>query len=405
MKNRVSILAVLVIVLAFSSGIASISAQEDMTAPFVEVADQLSLDGAVLVASAYSEGLGFIVIHADNGEGVPGPAIGQHALNAGWSYNIRIDIDTTMATPVLFAMLHADDNALGVYEFGQIEAADGPVMVDNAPVSSAFNVTSLRVQDQSLGGEDELVIRAVTMPESGWVVVHADADGSFGEVVGQALIEAGTTTALQIPLTGSPTNVLWPMLHVDTGVAGEYEFSEVEGADGLVVVNDQIATTRIWIVPHLRTGSQVIMHGDNWVGEMANDTGPMMRIRSVLSEGPGIVVVYQDVNGQPGLVAGFALVPAGLSVNVEVSLNTTMLTPTMWPMLHVDDQTIGSYEFGEVENADMPIVMDGKVVTFPINVAPSILFAEQAVQDGTLTFAQVIIDAPGWHANLCSGDH
>ena len=38
------------------------------------------------------------------------------------------------------------------------------------------------------------------------------------------------------------TGVLFPMLHYDTDTIGEYEFGTIEGADGPVVVNEQVVT-------------------------------------------------------------------------------------------------------------------------------------------------------------------
>ena len=81
---------------------------QDVT-PSVTVSDQISLNGSVVIESAVSDGPGFIVIHADNGEGGPGPVIGHAPLNPGDNFNISVDITATQATPTLFAMLHALD--------------------------------------------------------------------------------------------------------------------------------------------------------------------------------------------------------------------------------------------------------------------------------------------------------
>ena len=70
----------LVLVVALLSLLAvSVSAQDEMMAtPSVEVVDQVSLNATVDVASVYSEGAGWVVIH--NSEG---PGIGQAAVAPG----------------------------------------------------------------------------------------------------------------------------------------------------------------------------------------------------------------------------------------------------------------------------------------------------------------------------------
>ncbi len=391
-----------IVVLALAlvlGGVVSVSAQDT---PSVEVADQLSLDGTVTIASAYSEGPGFIVIHIDNGEGAPGPIAGYRAINPGWNYNVKVEIDTTMATPTLFAMLHKDDNTVGEYEFGQVEGADGPVVVDGSVVTPPFNVNIVYATDQFVE-MGHITIASVTAQVPGWLVVHALNPEGFrpGPVLGETWVDAGTTVDVQVDLEGEITDVLWPMLHVDTGEAGVYEFGSVEGADVPVVVDGRVATFPIWTVPHMRVSDQPIMHGEN-----RPDGGGMMTptlvADSALSEGPGWLVVHADNDGAPGPVLGFSPVEAGLNTDVAVELDADGLTPTLWPMLHVDTGEAGVYEFGQVEGADGPVRVNDAVLTFPINAAPAIVYEGSIDEMGTLTVAEAVIDAPGWlviHAN------
>ena len=66
--NKRFLLTSLALLTLLASSFLTVSAQDDMMdVPSVEVADQLSLDGTVVIDIAYSEGPGFIVIHADNG--------------------------------------------------------------------------------------------------------------------------------------------------------------------------------------------------------------------------------------------------------------------------------------------------------------------------------------------------
>ncbi|GAB4572941.1 MAG: hypothetical protein Kow0077_13780 [Anaerolineae bacterium] len=385
---------VLTVAIVLGIGVFGVSAQ-DMPAPSVTVSDQVSLDGTVTIDSIYSEGPGFIVIHIDNGEGRPGPIAGYRAVNAGWNINVKVAIDTTMATPTLFAMLHVDTGEVGSFEFGAVEGADGPVIVDGAPLTPPFAATIVRAYDQ-LVEMGHITITSVTAQQDGWLVVHAGDASAPGPVLGQTFVPAGTSVDVQVDLEGEITPVLWPMLHVDTGTAGEYEFAGPGTEDGPVAVNGRVATFPIWTIPHMRVSDQIVMHADNYPGEMMMDKGPMLIADSVLAEVDGWLVVHADNDGGPGPVLGQTFVPAGTNTVVAVELNAEGLTPVLWPMLHVDTGTAGEYEFAGPGTDDGPVAVDGNVLTFPVNAAPTIRYSGALAEDGALIVDAALIDAPGW---------
>lgn len=399
--KRISLILILLIALAVPF---TAMAQET---PEVNVSDQVSLDGTVKIASVYSEVPGFIVIHQDNGEGSFGAVIGGHSVNAGWNFNIKVPIDASLATTTLYAMLHVDDNEMGVYEFGTVDGADGPVIVDGAPVAPAFNVDLIRARNQFVN-EGTVTIANVTAQVDGFIVIHADMDGGFAAVIGSAPVTAGQNSDVVVEIdAASATNVLWPMLHVDTGVAGEYEFGAVEGADGPVVVNGTVAVTSIWSVPFMRIQDQIVTHGD---GMDMMDMAPSVVADSVLADVNGFLVIHSEADGGPGPVAGFAPVTAGLNTNVVVELDPEVVTPRLWPMLHVDTGEAGVYEFGTVEGADGPVRVNDAVLTFGINAAPALKVSDQAVIEAMMGFGPhiyvdaALIDAPGWIALHSSVD-
>ena len=177
MKSLRLVFALLIAVVGFA-----VLAQDDMMTPSVTVSDQLSLDGTVTISEVVSDGPGFIVIHAD-ADGIGG-VIGFRAVNDGTSVNVSVPIDTSMATPTLYAMLHSDTGEVGTYEFGAVEGADGPVAVDGEVVTPAFNVELVRAYDQIADGS--VMIANVVTQQDGFVVVHAEMDGTFGAVIGVA---------------------------------------------------------------------------------------------------------------------------------------------------------------------------------------------------------------------------
>lgn len=368
--------------------------------PSVSVNKQLSLNEKVLIASTFAEVQGFVVIHIDNGQGQPGRVAGFAPVNPGWTYNLEVPVDTSILTPTSFAMLHVDDGTVGEYEFDGQSGLDNPVIVDGEVVTPAFEVDAIHAHDQFVDG-DTVEIASVTSVVDGWLVIHSDANGAPGPVLGQTQVLKGVTTDVEVTLQADGrTTTLWPMLHVDTGTPGEYEFGAVEGADAPVIVRGQVAVLPIWTVPHVRVENQIVLHGDN---QGAPNTS--LEVHSVLAEVAGFLVIHVDNNGAPGPVAGFVAVPAGLSEEVTLEgLDASKLTPVLWPMLHVDDNTAGEYEFGAVEGADGPVIVNGNVLAFPINAAPSLVLTARDPLPGESTGTvrvrtdEALIDAQGWLA-------
>ncbi|RIK29415.1 MAG: hypothetical protein DCC55_37980 [Chloroflexi bacterium] len=111
-----------------------------------------------------------------------------------------------------------------------------PVLVSAQDVTPAVTAS-----DQESDGTS-VTIANVAAAVPGWIVIHIDADGSPGPVLGQTAVEVGDNSdvvvALDPPLEGD--TALWAMLHVDEGAAGVYEFP---GADVPVRDGDMIVMT------------------------------------------------------------------------------------------------------------------------------------------------------------------
>jgi len=108
--------------------------------------------------------------------------------------------------------------------------------VDVAP-SISYNDVSF------VDGQSTLVVGRALIDADGWLVIHEDADGSPGAVLGFAPVISGLNNIVEIEveLDEAPPSV-FPMLHYDTDAIGEYEFGIVEGADLPVRVNDSPVT-------------------------------------------------------------------------------------------------------------------------------------------------------------------
>ncbi len=82
----------------------------------------------------------------------------------------------------------------------------------------------------------------------------------------------------------------------------------------------------------------------------------------------GWVALHMDKDGKPGPVKYFVQVPAGSSSDVVIPTPGGITTGAYWPMLHVDDSVIGTYEFPQTAGADLPAKADGMIVMKKITV-------------------------------------
>jgi len=349
--------------------------------PAVQVMSQAVLNGMVTISRVDADAAGFVVIHADeNGE--PGHVVGVAAITAGGADNLAIMIDGAMATPVLHAMLHTDDNTQGVFEYNDNPAADAPLTGGY----TTFTIAAIFAYDQQ-PIENTVIIASAISETGGWLVVHADNNGSPGPVLGQALINPGTNPAVIVPLAADgQTPVLWPMLHVDDNTVGTYEFGQVEGADAPVVVEGQVATR-----PMNATETPTVMLADGTMLEgpqtpliipamsqmldtMTTGGSGEFTVDNVMSIGAGFIDVHADMMGHPAFSLGHTPVADGENTGVVVplmvppSMPAMTITPMVWPMLHADTNSNGIYEYLKVVGADLPVIYNGAVVTVPTMV-------------------------------------
>jgi hypothetical protein len=389
MSSRV-LIAVTVLVVLLSARVFTVQAADT---PQLALTDQLVLGDFVTVDSIYSVDPAFVIIQRASDGGVVGVS---QPLPAGWTYDLRIQIDTTKAETSMRATLHVDDGVVGTYEFGMVEGADLPVENGNQIVNTLFNAQVLDVTDQKVV-DNSVTIKTVVMPVDGWVVVYEGDKDTFGGVLGETFVKAGTATDVKVVLSGNLTSILWPMLHIDNGVADQYEFNGGE-TDAPISMNGQVATLPIWTIPHLRVPDQVAIHGDNLPDMQYMDMSMgVIHVGSVLSGSPGIVIIQADENGSKGAILGMAFVNEGLTKNLAVYVDTfPNIGLVMWATLYTDAGTIGKYDGSDV---DKIAEADGQAVTFSFKAAPSLTVMDQKIADnGTLTIHETVIDAPGWIA-------
>lgn len=135
----------------------------------------------------------------------------------------------------------ATDDGDGAAEDTDTDDADD---TDDAGTATDDQVSgAIAVSDQSGDGTSVVVDSVTITGATGFVVIHADDDGAPGAVIGHTAIPEGTSTAVSVPLDEELTAdaTVWPMLHVDAGETGTYEFPGPDGPvsneDGVVVAS------------------------------------------------------------------------------------------------------------------------------------------------------------------------
>lgn len=110
-------------------------------------------------------------------------------------------------------------------------------------------------------------------------------------------------------------------------------------------------------------------------------------VDTVVSDGPGWVVVYNDQDGEPYHVIGVASVEDGENTDVEVELYANDITETVYVMLHEDTGQEGTFEYGQ-DDLDRPVTVNGERVMTEITFAmpealpdTGIAFVDEDVED------------------------
>lgn len=211
------------------------------TTASVEISDQAIEDGTVTVAKVNAAVDGWLVIHIE-ADGKPGPVIGYVQVPAGESTDVKVTIDPAMATTKMFAMLHIDAGVAGTYEFpgDDVPVKDGEMIVMQAfnQVEAMMSTPAVVANEQSIV-DGTVTIASAYMSVPGWLVIHIEADGKPGPVIGYVALPAGETKDIKVTIDAAQaTPKLFAMLHIDAGVAGTYEFpgDDAPVKDGEMIV-------------------------------------------------------------------------------------------------------------------------------------------------------------------------
>ena len=161
-----------------------------------------------------------------------------------------------------------------------------------------------------------------------------------------AACQPTTTSNQQVPVTAATATEAAPT----ATVAPQATATEMAAPTATAAMAETPTTAAV--TPSVTVADQAVQNGT-------------VTIAKVVSSGPGWLVVHADNNGAPGTVIGHTAVKDGENDNVVVQIDMAKATPVLYAMLHKDAGTVGTYEF---PGADVPVMVDGKVVTPSFNV-------------------------------------
>jgi len=368
----------------------------EIVPPQVTVSDQEVVDGMVTISQVISNGSGWLVVHAQK-DGAPGPILGFSPVNDGENSDVLVEIDIDQLTETVYAMLHTDAGVVGEFEFP--DGPDGPVVVEEKVVTPDFQVfipvvPSVIVLDQEIM-DGTVTIQEVISDGPGWVVIHAQAEGNPGPILGFSPVSDGTS--LDVTVVIDPvgvTETFYAMLHTDAGESGIFEFPG--GPDAPVMVNGEVVAPSFVVSgkgsadqPQVIVSDQEIVDG-------------MVTIEEVFSDSPGWLVIHAQAEGGPGPILGLVPVEDGRTIDLMVPIDVTRATEVLYAMLHTNAGETRLWEFPDGD--DVPVKVDEQVVTPPFQVigelpgelVPAVVPIQQEISEPVVNVPLVLSDGPGW---------
>lgn len=306
----------------------------------------------------------------------------------------------------ILALLIPSALALGLLAGGCAYESAGTTtttVVDPAQVPPATGPAAIVFEEQLVDGS-AVVVRSVTLPADGFVVLQADAAGAPGEVVGVSeVIGRGTVADVAVPLflPLAAESVLHATLHVDVDRDGQFlyeppdDFVDVPAVSGAGSVATASATVGL-LAPLAPAAISL--------AEQRTD-GEAVVVAEVTLPAPGFVAVQSDQDGVPGAILGLSgLLPEGTSRDVPIPLDRPVAGPqTMFVVAYIDRDGDGAAGLTSADSPDeVAQAFDGgparaSAEITVVLIAPAVLEVEDQEGDGTtVAVASVTLPSPGF---------
>jgi len=219
--------------------------------------------------------------------------------------------------------------------------------VDPLLIPPPTGPADLVFRDQATDGA-VVVVESVTLPAAGFVVLLGDDAGAPGEVIGitdllSAGVIANVPVAFFVPLESA--TVVHAQLHVDMDRDGVFTYEPPDAFVDVpaVAANGEVAGDRavVTMLPPVAPAAFTFFE--------QRTTGDSVVVDRVELPAPGFIVVREDDLGSPGRVLGTSgLLPAGLSRDVEVALDSPLgISAILHVALYVDRDEDGVLLLGE----------------------------------------------------------
>ena len=211
--------------------------------------------------------------------------------------------------------------------------------------------------DQELAEDGTVVVPLVNSAVDGWMVIHADADGGPGPVIGFAPVTAGENVSVTVPIdVAGATDTVHAMLHVDEGTKTTSSLAPTPARD------DADAVVMLPFAPSGLPADAVSV-----ASQLANEENTVVagraRRRRRLDGHPCRPVGWSRPCRR--LCAG----DGGQQLQRRRRADPAIVTDTLHAMLHIDAGTAGEYEFPRRRPGQDA---DGNVVMLPFQIVDTV---------------------------------
>lgn len=195
--------------------------------PDILVVDQPVLNGSITVERATSFGPGWVAIYQDDNGGL-GNIIGWSRLEDGVNHDIVITTTESAVTPILYLMLHEDQETIGEFGFPRTD----PQVRYQGRLPNPFSMRTdagnfIITQDQVLSDTNTVTVPLIVVDLNAWIVIR---DGSLtepGEISGMQWLPAGYHRDVVVEIDPEIiSEIMHAVLHLDGGISQEFEYPE-----------------------------------------------------------------------------------------------------------------------------------------------------------------------------------
>jgi predicted lipoprotein with Yx(FWY)xxD motif len=243
----------------------------------------------------------------------------------------------------------------------QVREEEGPATLepeDEQVEEEEVAVTNAVVaKDQALGSDNTVTIASIIADTDSWLVIHAQADGKPGTILGKAPVRAGENSdvIIEIDSTGA-TETMYAMLHVDAGVGGEFEFPNGDDVPA-IDADGNIVTPPFIITGGLSSSLTVDRAESAELGFYLTDAAGMS-LYTFAADVPGTSNCYERcaVAWPPLLIEDSAELTAGGGIPGDLGTtqrddDTIQVTYNEWPLYYwINDEAPGDTNGHNVNN-------------------------------------------------------